>query len=64
MAVIAVNYRLSPKVKVVECIKGGAAAVAWAFSNIAQYGGRANKVFVSCHSAGGYLASMIGLDKS
>ena len=63
VAVIAVNYRLSPKVKVVECIRD-AAAVAWAFSNIAQYGGRANKVFVSCHSAGGYLASMIGFDKS
>jgi acetyl esterase/lipase len=64
VAVIAVNYRLSPKVKVVECIKDAAAAVAWTFNNIAQYGGRANKVFVSGHSAGGYLASMIGLDKS
>jgi acetyl esterase/lipase len=64
VAVIAVNYRLSPKVKVVECIKDAAAAVAWTFNNIAQYGGSANKIFVSGHSAGGYLTSMIGIDKS
>lgn len=64
VAVIGVNYRLSPKVKVKDCIADAAAAVAWAFKNIAHYGGDPAKIFVSGHSAGGYLASMVGLDKS
>lgn len=63
IAVIAVNYRLSPKVKVQNCIEDAAAAVAWVFQNIERLGGAPNKVFISGHSAGGYLASMVGLDK-
>lgn len=62
-AVIGVNYRLSPKVKAEKCIEDAAAAVAWAFNNIAGYGGDTSLIFVSGHSAGGYLTSMIGLDK-
>ena len=64
LAVVAVNYRLSPKVKVADCIDDAAAAVAWTFRNIEKYGGSKRKIFVSGHSAGGYLTSMIGLDKS
>lgn len=64
IAVVAVNYRLSPKVKVKDCIDDAAAAVAWAFKNIEKFGGSAEKIFVSGHSAGGYLTSMIGLDKN
>lgn len=63
IAVVAVNYRLSPQVKVVDCIDDAAAAVAWTIRNIEKYGGNSTKVFVSGHSAGGYLTSMIGLDK-
>ena len=33
------------------------------FNNIRKYGGNPNQIFVSGHSAGGYLTSMIGLDK-
>lgn len=62
-AVIGVGYRLSPKVKVVDCIKDAAAATAWAFKNIEEYGGNTSLVFVSGMSAGGYLAYMVGLDK-
>lgn len=61
--VIAANYRLSPKAKAPEYIEDAAAAVAWAFGHVEQYGGSKKKVFVSGHSAGGYLTSMIGLDK-
>lgn len=64
IAVVAVNYRLSPKVKVADCIDDAAAAVTWTFQNIEKYGGSKEKIFVSGHSAGGYLTSMIGLDKS
>lgn len=63
-AVVAPNYRLTPRVKSVTCIEDAAAAVAWVFENIESFGGDADKIFISGHSAGGYLASMVGLDKS
>ncbi|EMI19752.1 lipase [Rhodopirellula maiorica SM1] len=62
--VVGVDYRLSPHVKVADCIDDAAAAVAWTFNHIEQYGGSRQKVFVSGHSAGGYLTSMIGLAKN
>lgn len=63
IAVVAVNYRLSPKVKSPTYVEDAAAAVAWTFKNIEAFGGSAHRIFVSGHSAGGYLTSMIGLDK-
>lgn len=63
IAVVAVNYRLAPKVKSPAYIEDAAAAVAWTFENIEGYGGARDKIFVSGHSAGGYLTSMVGLDK-
>ena len=62
-AVIGVGYRLSPKVKAPVCIEDAAAAIAWAFQNIERYGGRTDLIFLSGHSAGGYLTMMVGLDK-
>jgi len=62
-AVVAVNYRLFPKVKCPIYIEDAAAAVAWTFMNIRRYGGNPDRIFVSGHSAGGYLTSMVGLDK-
>lgn len=64
MAVVAVNYRLYPKIKAPVYIEDAAAAVAWVFKNIEDFGGDPDLIFVSGHSAGGYLASMVGLDKS
>jgi Esterase/lipase len=61
--IVGVNYRLSPKVKAPKYIEDAAAAVAWVFNNIEGLGGDAGKIFVSGHSAGGYLTCMIGLDK-
>ena len=63
LAVVAVNYRLSPKAKNPAYIEDAAAAVAWAFKNIEKFGGSPYKIFVSGHSAGGYLAAMVGLEK-
>ena len=63
LAIVAVNYRLLPKASLSDCIDDAAAAVAWAFKNIEKYGGSTKKIFVSGHSAGGYLTNMIGLDK-
>jgi len=63
VAIVAVNYRLYPKVKAPIYIDDAAAAVAWVFKNIKSYGGDPDAIFISGHSAGGYLASMVGLDK-
>lgn len=62
-AVAAVNYRLHPRVEAPAYIEDAAAAVAWVFKNIEKRGGSVAKVFVSGSSAGGYLTSMVGLDK-
>lgn len=63
IVVVAANYRLLPKTNIDNTIDDAAAAVAWTFNNIADYGGSPEKIFVAGHSAGGYLLSMIGLDK-
>jgi acetyl esterase/lipase len=63
IAVVAANYRLNPKVNCSAYIEDAAAAVAWTFKHIAEFGGDSKKIVVSGHSAGGYLASMVGLDK-
>lgn len=64
IAIVAVNYRFSPEVSSPAYVEDAAAAVAWTFKNIAKYGGDPSRIFVSGHSAGGYLSSMVGLDKS
>ncbi len=63
MAVVGVNYRLSPKAKCPEYNEDAAAAIAWVFKNIETYGGSTRQIYVSGHSAGGYLTLMAGLDK-
>ncbi len=64
ICVVGVNYRLYPKAKAPEYIEDAAAAVSWVFNNIASLGGDTSLIFVSGHSAGGYLTAMVGLDKS
>ncbi len=63
ICVIGVNYRLNPKVNAPAYIEDAAAATAWVFKHIGEYGGDSSLIFVSGHSAGGYLALMIGLEK-
>ena len=63
LCVVGVNYRLYPKIKGPEYIEDAAAAIAWVFKNIQSYGGDSSLIFVSGHSAGGYLTLMCGLDK-
>ena len=62
-AVAAIDYRLSPGVKSPAYVEDAAAAVAWVFKNIEKYGGSPDRIFLTGHSAGGYLAMMLGLDK-
>ena len=63
LGIIAVNYRLLPRATVLECIDDAAAAVAWAFREVASRGGDTTRIFVAGHSAGGYLTDMVVLDK-
>lgn len=62
--IVGVGYRLSPKVKAEKCIEDATAAIAWVFKNIEKYNGDAKSIFVSGHSAGGYLALMSIMDES
>ena len=63
IAVVAVNYRLSPMAKSPAAVQDAATAVAWVFKHIAEYGGDPSQIYVSGHSAGGYQALMLALDK-
>jgi len=63
LVVVSVNYRLLPKAHINDILDDAAAAVAWTYNNIAKYNGSKRKIFVSGHSAGGYLLDIIGLDK-
>lgn len=62
-AVVAVNYRLFPKCKCPDYIDDAAQAVAWTYGNIEKYGGDKDHIYVSGHSAGGYLTLMVALAK-
>jgi len=62
--IVSVEYRLSPKVHSPVYIEDAAEAVAWVFNNIQQYGGDTSKIFLSGHSAGGYLIMMLTMDDS
>jgi len=57
--IVGVGYRLSPNVKAKKCILDTAAAIAWVFKNIKKYNGDSSSIFISGHSAGGYLALMV-----
>ena len=63
IAVVAAGYGLSPQVKAPGYIEDAAAAVAWTFQHIEEYGGSQQRIFVAGSSAGGYLATLIGLDQ-
>ena len=63
VCVVSPNYRLSPTVTSPAYIEDAAAAVAWTFENIASYGGDPALIFLSGHSAGGYLASIVTMDR-
>jgi len=59
---VIVHYRYSPKVTYPAYVEDAAASFAWTVKNIEKHGGNPQKVFIGGHSAGGYLASIVGLD--
>ena len=62
-AVVAVNYRLHPQVSAPKYLEDAAAAVAWVFKNIDQFGGDPSKIYVCGFSSGGFLSLMVSLDQ-
>jgi len=59
IGVVVISYRLSPAVTHPAHIEDVAKAFAWTYANIAKYGGRADRIFVAGHSAGGHLTSLL-----
>ena len=64
IGVVSANYRLSPGVMHPAHMEDAAAAIAWTKNNIESYGGDTSRMFLSGHSAGGYLAALMSLDPS
>lgn len=62
VAVVTPDYRLSPKAKYPAYVDDAAAAFAWTVKHIAEHGGDPRKVFIGGHSAGAYLALLVGFD--
>lgn len=66
IVVVCINYRLSergnPTIKHPTHIKDCASAVSWVFKNIKKYGGDTNKIYLSGHSSGAHLASLLATD--
>lgn len=60
--VVVPSYRLSPKHKHPAHLEDAAAALAWTFKNIEQYGGDPQRIYVAGQSAGGHLAASLGLN--
>lgn len=57
------NYRLSPGVRHPAHVQDAARAVAWIVRHAAEYGGRPDRVFLSGHSAGGHLVTLLLFDE-
>lgn len=58
-----VNYRLTPAVRHPEHVRDAARAVAWIIRHAAEHGGRADRVYLSGHSAGGHLVTLLLFDQ-
>jgi acetyl esterase/lipase len=62
-----INYRLSNRngtgVKHPEHVRDVAKAFAWVKANAAKYGGSKDKLYLSGHSAGGHLVSLLATDE-
>jgi acetyl esterase/lipase len=62
IATAVISYRLSPKTSYPGHVQDVARAFAWLRAHAAEYGGRADRIFVSGHSAGATLVAMLGSD--
>jgi acetyl esterase/lipase len=61
---VIISYRLTPQVQHPGHIEDVARAFAWTHANISKYGGKADQVFVTGHSAGGHLAALLATNET
>jgi acetyl esterase/lipase len=61
---LVVNYRLTPAVQHPGHVQDAARATAWALENLERFGGRKDRVFLSGHSAGGHLVTLLLFEPS
>lgn len=59
LVTVIINYPLSPEYQIQDMVKASALATQWVADNIRTYGGDPEKIYVSGHSAGGHLASLL-----
>jgi arylformamidase len=59
---VSINYRLSPLVIYPEHVEDVAAALAWVYQHISDYGGDPGQLYVMGHSAGAQLAALVATD--
>lgn len=62
VAVVMANYRLYPSAVYPDFIRDAAAAVAWTYKHINEYG-KCKGYYVGGSSAGGYISQMLCFDK-
>lgn len=63
IAVVSANYRMYPRASYPDFLEDSAAAVAWAYAHMKEYG-NVKGYFVGGSSAGGYITQMLCFDKS
>ncbi|MBM3128846.1 MAG: hypothetical protein FJ009_09530 [Chloroflexi bacterium] len=56
---VSINYRLVPEIQFPTNVEDVAKAIAWTSDNISKYGGDPGRIFVSGHSAGAHLATLV-----
>jgi len=59
---VSANYRLSPRYDFPYHTKDLAAAIAWTYENIGDYGGDPDRIFLIGHSAGAHLVAHVAAD--
>jgi acetyl esterase/lipase len=62
MIVAVADYRLYPQVRYPAFVQDGAQAFAWLQAHAAVHGGDPNRLFLTGHSAGAYIAVMLAAD--
>ena len=60
---LVADYRLYPEVKYPTFLEDNAMAVAYALKHARSLGGNARRLYIVGHSAGGYNAAMLALDR-
>ena len=56
---VAINYALAPSVRMDEIVRQNRAAIEWVYGNASSFGGDPSRIYVSGHSAGGHLSSLM-----